>query len=418
MRCTSFLLRPGLAAVLALAAAGAAWPQAADERAFERDLFKKRFEQEVKFRAAAVEVAWAAEALCHATGEIEPFVLLSVHALRQQLPQADLVLFRQVTGMDEKWRVVWADEGAPDALRIGDAVVAVNDRPLPGGGTRIEVNAWFRGGSVFASDDQGFWDVVQQARQEAGAGRGMTVTLEDGRKLKVETQTGCAGAVTASAFDADPDVFWRQGNRRVKIPANAMIEARHTDEFRWLAAFGTYFQASQDSIAAVQKSEGVSNGFLVGKILMLAVPGAGMLLSAAEAQAEKAIAVDGIVGSADLFANEVVAALGGDPLAGLRLSERLRAQGLQVDAVMMDDFRRSNAAEHARRIKTLQAAQAERERAQVLAEEAAQRAAQNAARQEALQAARREAAGVMPLVPLGPPPSPPPPRQLLPAAGR
>ena len=54
----------------------------------------------------------------------------------------------------------------------------------------------------------------------------MRITLEDGRTLKVETQTGCAGAVTASAFDADPDVFWRQGNRRVKIPANAMIEAR------------------------------------------------------------------------------------------------------------------------------------------------------------------------------------------------
>jgi len=46
----------------------------------------------------------------------------------------------------------------------------------------------------------------------------------------------------------------------------------------------------------------------------------------AEAQAEKAIAVDGIVGSADLFANEVVAALGGDPAAGLRLSERMAAR--------------------------------------------------------------------------------------------
>ena len=71
----------------------------------------------------------------------------------------------------------------------------------------------------------------------------------------------------------------------------------------------------------------MSTGFLVGKILSITVPGMGMLLSAAEAQAQKAIAVDGIVGSADLFANEVVASLGGDPLAGLRLSERLLAQG-------------------------------------------------------------------------------------------
>ena len=155
-------------------------------------------------------------------------------------------------------------------------------------------------------------------------------------------------------------------------------------------------------------AESVSAGFTVGKILMLAVPGAGMLLSAAEAQAEKAIAVDGIVGSADLFANEVVAALGGDPAAGLRLSERMAAKGMRVDAVMMDAFRRSSAAEHVRRLKALQAAQAERERAQARAEDEAQRQAQRAAWQEALKAARREAAGA---VPPGPPPAAPAPAQ-------
>ena len=119
----------------------------------------------------------------------------------------------------------------------------------------------------------------------------------------------------------------------------------------------------------------MSNGFLVGKILSIAVPGAGMLLSAAEAQAEKAIAVDSIVGSADLFANEVVASLGGDAAAGLRLSERMAGQSMKVDAVLMDNLRRSNAAEHARRIKSLQAAQVERERAESRAAEDAQRAA-------------------------------------------
>ncbi|MDP1650685.1 MAG: hypothetical protein Q8M01_21140 [Rubrivivax sp.] len=372
-------LLPALTPALLLALAAGAVAQVPYDRAFERDLFKTRFEQEVKFRAAAVQVAWAAEALCHATTEIEPFVLLSVHALRKQLSATDLRLFREVTAMDEKWRVVWVDEGAPEELHLGDAVVAMNDRPLPGGGTRFEMSAWFTGGSIVSSDDQGFWDVVLQARGEASAGKGMTITLDSGRKLEVETQTGCAGAVTASAFDADPDVFWRLGNRRAKIPANAMIEARNRDEFRWLAAFGTYFQASQSAIAAVQRTEGMSTGFMVGKILALAVPGAGMLLSAAEAHAEKAIAVDGIVGSADLFANEVVAVLGGDPAAGLRLSERMAAQGMKVDAVLMDGFRRSNAAEHVRRIKALQAAQAERERAEARAEEEAQRAAQKEA---------------------------------------
>jgi len=75
-------------------------------------------------------VAWAAEALCHATTEIEPFVLLSVHALRKQLSPADLQLYREVTAMDEKWRVVWVDEARRGAA-CRRRVVAMNDRPCP-----------------------------------------------------------------------------------------------------------------------------------------------------------------------------------------------------------------------------------------------------------------------------------------------
>jgi hypothetical protein len=370
------MVRCLLAALISLAWAGGA--VAEYDQAFERDLFKTRFEHEVKFRAAAIDVAWGAEALCDATTQIEPFVLLSVYSMRRRLSDGDMKLFREVTGMDEMWRVVWADEGAPEDLKVGDVVTAVNDRPLPGGGTSFQFGALFRGGSMVSNDDQGFWDVMLKARLEAAGGKPMQITLEGGRKLEVETQKGCAGSVTASSFDNDPDTFWRQGNKRARIPANAMIEAQDRDEFRWLAAFGTYFQASQSAIAAVQKTEGMSNGFLVGKILSITLPGAGMLLSAAEAQAEKAIAVDSIVGSADLFANEVVASLGGNPAAGLRLSERMLERGMKVDAVMMDEFRRSNSAEHARRVRLLQAAQAERERAEARALDEAQKEAQRA----------------------------------------
>lgn len=349
-------------------------PQPVLDKAFERELFKTRFEHEVAFRGAAIEVAWAAEKVCDTTIEIEPFVLLSVHSLRRNLSDSNMAIFRQVTGMDEKWRVVWLDEGAPDEMKIGQAVAAVNGRPLPAGGTKFEMNAWFSGRSMVTRDDQAFWDVMLAARKEAQDGKPMEVTLDDGRKLTVDTQTGCAGSVTASSFDADPDVFWRLGNTRAKIPANAMLEARSKDEFRWLAAFGTYFQASQRAIQRVKQADSMSNGFVVGKVLMMAVPGAGMLLSAAEAQAEKALTVGSIVGDADLFANEVVTAMGGDPAAGLRLSERMLALEMKVDAVLMDDFRRSNAAEHVRRLRALRAAQAERERAEAKAQDEAQNA--------------------------------------------
>jgi len=361
---------------LALLACGPT--RAAEADAFELELFKTRFEHEVAFRAAAIHVAWAADALCDRVTEIEPFVLWSVHALKKSLSAKERDILRRATGMDDKWRVAWMDESAPDDLKIGDVVVAINGKPLPAGSTRFEMAALFKGGSMVSSDDQGFWDVLLKAREQAAEETPMTLTLEDGRKLKVETQAGCAGSVVASAFDADPDQFWRQGSQRVKIPANAMLEARTRDEFRWLAAFGTYFQASEAAIGRAQQAEDRSSAFVVGKILTLALPGAGMLLSAAEAQAEKALAVDSIVGSADLFANEVVTSLGGDPLAGLKLSERLAAAGSKVDAVLMSEFRRSNAAEHARRLEQIRAAQA---KAQADAERAEQRAQEEAQKQ-------------------------------------
>jgi len=130
----------------------------------------------------ALHVAWGAEALCDdVVTEIEPFVLLSVHALRCGMSADDLALFRDVTGMDESWRVVWADESAPDALKLGDAVAAINGRPLPAGAKRIELAAVFRGELPVARDDAGFWAVVLKAREEAAEGKPFMLTLADGR---------------------------------------------------------------------------------------------------------------------------------------------------------------------------------------------------------------------------------------------
>jgi hypothetical protein len=352
--------------------------KAYDPKEFKRVVYQTRFEREVQFRAAAIQVAWSAELLCDATTEIEPFVLWSLGTIGRRLDADDLALYGEVTGMDEQWRVAWLDEGAPEDLHVGDVVVAVNGRELPRGGTRLDFGAILRLASPLSNDEQPYWDVMLRAREEARAGTPMTVTLKDGRVLKVDTQTGCAGSVMASGFDHEPDHFQRNGAIRVKIPANAMLEARARDEFRWLAAFGTYFQASETALGKARDSANVATAFVVGKILAAAVPGAGMLLTAAEQQAERAIAVDSVVGNADLFATEVVAAMGGDANAGWRLNERFTELGLAVDALQMDAFRLANAKDHARRLLALQAAQAraaaEAERAERHQQEAAQRA--------------------------------------------
>ena len=352
------MTRPRRALLLAACCWAVSAAAGAADHEFELELYKTRLQHEIAFRAAAIEVAWGAEPLCDTTTEVEPFVLWSVHELRRKLSDADLALLERATGMDEKWRVAWLDESVPDEIRLGDVVVAIDGLPLPvGGSTHFELGAVFAGRSIVSYDDQGFWQVLLKARERASEGEPLVLTLAGGRRVTVPTQTGCAGAVTASAFDADPDAFWRQGHERAKIPANAMLEARSRDEYRWLAAFGTYFQASTAAIGAAEKSEGRSSAFLVGKILTLALPGSGVLLSAVQAQADRALAVDSIVGSADLFADEVVAALGGDPAAGLALNQRLQAQNSKAEAVLMNDFRRSNAVEHVRRLHELQALQ-------------------------------------------------------------
>jgi len=363
------LRRIGLLALLAqLAAAPVRGGEFSDE--FDRQRYKTAYAHEIAFREAAIQVAWGAEPLCDDTSEIEPLVLWSVRGVRKGLSAHQQKLFTEATGMDEHWRIAWLDEGAPDELKLGQRVLAVNQRPLPAPGARLELGAVFRGGSTLSVDDQAFWDVMHRAREEANADSSMTLTLDGGRQVKVGTQTGCAGTVTATAFDDEPQNFQRQEGRRSKIPGNALLEAHTADERRWLAAFGTYFLASERSILRQRSSDNMGNAFLIGKVLALAVPGAGTVISAMEAQTQRTIQVDGLVGGADLFANEVVLALGGDPAVGVRLSDRLQSKGVAADVVVMSPFRRSNAELHLRQLREIEAARRQAELAAEAAEAA------------------------------------------------
>ncbi|MFZ4650605.1 MAG: hypothetical protein ACOYLV_07825 [Rubrivivax sp.] len=349
--------------LLSAACVGSALAQQAayDPQAFEIEAFRTAFEHEVRMRAAAIEIAWGAEPLCDHTTEIEPFVLASVNAKGRRLNARQRELFGRATGMDDRWRLVWMDESVPEEIKLGDVVVSVNGKPLPAGETKMEFGALFRGQSIYSGDDQGLFEVLAAAREEAVYGKPMTLELADGRRVPVSTQTGCAGAVGASAFDTDPDKFWRQGNERVKIPANAMREARSRDEFRWLAAFGTFYLAHAAAVEREQSLSSVRMAISAGKILALTIPGAGMVLSAVEARAEREIAVDGIVGRADVFATEVVAALGGDPGAGLAFLKRLRELKVKTDVFDASDFRLSSMEEHVRSVREIQAAQRKKE---------------------------------------------------------
>ncbi len=364
----------GLAVLAWVSSAGAG--EFSDE--FDRQRFKDALGHEIAFREAALHVAWGAEPLCDDTTEIEPLVLWSMRSMRKSLSAHQQKLFTQATGMDEHWRVAWLDESASDEIKIGQRVLAINQRPLPAPGSKIEITAVLRGGSAMTVDDQAFWTVMHQARDEANADSSMTLTLEGGRQVKLSTQTGCAGTVLASAFDDEPQNFQRQDGRRSKIPGNALLEAHTRDERRWLAAFGTYFLASEGSILRQRTSDSTANAFMIGKVLSLALPGAGTVLSAMEAQAQRSLQVDGLVGGADLFANEVVLAMGGDPAVGLRLSDRLLAKGVAADVLVMTPFRRSNVEIHLGQLKDLEAARRKAELEAELAE--AREAARDAAK--------------------------------------
>ncbi len=373
-------LRAGLTALLGCAALlmpAARAGEFSDE--FDRQRFKSAFAHEIAFREAALHVAWGAEPLCDDTTEIEPLLLWSVRSLRNGLSAHQQTLFTQATGMDEHWRIAWLDEGAADELKVGQRVLAVNRRLLPAPGIKLELTALLRGGAAMTADDEAFWAVLHQARDEASNGSAMTITLDGGREVRLATQTGCAGTVTASAFDNEPQNFQRQDGRRSKIPGNALLEAQSTDERRWLAAFGTYFLASEGGVLRQRSSDSTANAFMIGKVLALAVPGAGTLLAALEAQTQHTIQVDGLVGGADLFANEVVLAMGGDPSVGMQLSDRLQAKGIAADVLVMSAFRRSNAEQHLRQLRAIAEARRKADQAAELKAEAAEAAGGSAA---------------------------------------
>ena len=336
---------------------------------FDRQRFRDGFQHEIAFREAALHVAWAAEPLCDDTSEIEPFVLWSLRGVRKSLSADQQKLFTQATGMDEHWRIAWLDEAAPDALKLGQRVVAVNNRPLPAPGSKVELTAVLRGGSAFSVDDQAFWQVLHQARQEANADSSMTLTLDGGQQVKVSTQTGCAGTVTATAFDDEPQNFLRQEGLRSKIPGHAMLAAHTRDERRWLAAFGTYLLASERSILRQRSADSIGNAYLVGKVLALAVPGVSTVLSAMESKTQRGLQVDGLIGGADLFANEVLLAMGGDPAVGLKLSDRLARDRIAADILPMSAFRRSNVE---LQLQQLQAIETARRQAQLAADAGAE----------------------------------------------
>ena len=371
---------------------------------FDRQRFKDAFGQEIAFREAALHVAWAAEPLCDDTTEIEPVVLWSVLTVRQGLSAHQRKLFTQATGMDEHWRIAWLDESAPDELALGQRVLAVNQRPLPAPGTKVEITALLRGGAAMTVDDQAFWAVLHQARDEANADSSMTLTLEGGRQVKLPTQTGCAGTVLASAFDNEPQNFLRQDGRRSKLPGHALLEARTRDERRWLAAFGTYFLASEGSILRQRTADSQASAFLVGKVLSLAVPGASTVLSAVQAQVQRSVQIDSLVGGADLFANEVVMAMGGDPAVGLRLSDRLKAKGVAADVLVMNAFRRSSVELHLGQLKDIDKA---RRQAELAEEIAAARSAVGAGAAASMPASAPTSAPAS--APASAPVSPPPP---------
>ena len=132
-----------------LAGAGSAFAAGTD---FELYWMKTRFEHAVAFRAAAIQVAWGAEALCDDATEIEPFVLWSANAVPRRLSDSERASLLQTTGMDDKWRVAWLDEGAPDELAVGAVVTAINGRPLPQQLARFDMTALFRGNSPLSAE--------------------------------------------------------------------------------------------------------------------------------------------------------------------------------------------------------------------------------------------------------------------------
>jgi hypothetical protein len=264
-------------------------------------------------------------------------------------------------GADENTKVAWAR-----ALGVDENLTVIAADPSSG----------LRGGDIVAEVD-GYKgrNMLKMAHRLADArdrGRRFTLKLDTGERLSVSPLRTCRGHVLVappldpalqryhwtesvhplevfhgplSADEAEWIVLWTQGLSE-RGGARMKTYAFVTGSFKWLSVLGLGLVTSS-ATASARTAAAAGGSSAAGPVAATQLAGQAASLMAQSAANRASLSgvsrvAAGVFERADKWAFEHMRALGMDPRAGLRLHEKLVAQGAASNAFLLDEKRLRN----------------------------------------------------------------------------
>lgn len=282
---------------------------------------KREIDTVIEFQKAVYEVSVFAVDKCGAKATREPFALMTLGGLVNEYKPEKLSAYYKAAGLDEGWRVMWADGKSP--LPVGTRITELNGRDLENNKTGMGEFPYVK-----------YFNRTARARRDAVDGEPFIATLENGRKITIPTVPACDVQVWSMPIFEDSDYSEIPTHQfaPVVIPSNAVRAARTQDEMRYLAGLAVYYGASSE--AATKRGFGTGTLFS-GIALVVAAP----ILYPIVAPITKKIQ-GGIVGgvtelNAALFSTQVLIDMGGNPYAGLDLIKRIESLKMGATRVLI-----------------------------------------------------------------------------------
>lgn len=285
-------------------------------------VLRDRIEGARHYQKALYEVSTAMVDQCEFKTVREPFALMSMGTMVGVLKEDRLGAYWEAGGIDETWRVLWT---TGEVLKPGQRVVRIQ-------GKNIENNKSWMGEFPAAI----YIEQTVKAREAAEKGKPYVVTLEDGTEVQVPTRPSCRTMGVAVPMVLDLDAFQTPINQyhSMVLPPTAIAEAATQDEYRYLAGLAVYMSASSHAKRRRMASGGVvalgASTLFINPLLYLLINQPGVLLGQAVRNA-------GMDLDAGLFATGAVHRMGGDPLAGVQLVERLKHKKIRASHVALSE---------------------------------------------------------------------------------
>ncbi len=297
----------------------------------------------IALRPAIVRSAFAADSGCDNQYEL-PFDAMTTYGIDDDDTR---IAWLRALGLDEQLTVIAADRAS--GLRAGEIITAVEG---DGSGNKLEL--------------------VERLIDARDRGEPFEVTLDSGERVTVSPLRLCRGYVLIApplepalqryhwtksvhplelfqhpltADEAQWIVLWTQGLSE-QGGARMKTYAFVVGSVKWLSVVGIGIAASS-AAASARAAAGAAGTSATGQVAATQLAGQAMSLMAQSAANRAALSgvsgvAAGVFDQADKWAFDNMLRLGMDPRAGLRLHEKLVAQGAAGNAFLLDAQRLRN----------------------------------------------------------------------------